>query len=304
MSRLTQPPITDGDALDAASLNDRFTQFTQSGTLNAFNTRDAAFDLPAFKYGNTRFLAKNLAVGTIGQNDWKHGAYRTYTGQTTGASPYTVETTAPAATPLSFGPLGFTLSANVHVLRVYWDLSVRPRWEGTKPWEGGATFFTFNMNGGGTDNVFSGYGCWAFWLQWDITSNALTNFENVPGQGDFNGNTPGTSGPRGGNTLANCQSTSVVQSVIEYGDSANEGKPQSIVTHTVGWTTTDGAWHYVRPDGAADLTVYGVRVVFSGPFGAHNNANVNYLVRNDSVAASARLDVQAGSLQALLMRTE
>lgn len=301
MSRLTQPPIEDGDDLTAASLNDRFTQFGQSGALNRFNTRDAAFDLPQFKRANTRFLAKNMAVTVIGQNDYKHGAYRTYTGQGTGTSPYTVETTAPAATPLSFGTLGFTMSADVHVLRVYWDLSVRPRWEGTKPWEGGATFFTFNMNGGGTDNVFSGYGCWAFWLQWDITSNALANFVNVPGQGDFNSVITGS---RGGERLSACSSTSVLQSVMEYGDSADEGKPQSIVTHTFGWTSTDGAWHYVRPSGTSDLTIFGVRVVFSGPFGAHNQGNVNYLVRNDSVASTARLDVQAGSLQALLMRTE
>jgi hypothetical protein len=300
MSRLTEPTIKDGDAINAASLNDRFTQFSQSGALDQFNTRDAAVDLPHMVAGAGRFLTPAMATTTIGHNDWKHGVYNTYTGQTTGAAPYVVQDITPADTVLSLGPLGFTIEPDVHLLRVYWDLSVRPRWEGTKPWNGGALYFTLPATGGGTVNVFSGYGCWAFWLQWDITSNALTNFVNVPSQLDFNTIVTGT---RGGNPLSACDATSVLQNVVEYGDAADEGTiAGSIVDTPVGWSSTSGSWHYAPTPLA--VTVYGLRVVFTGPLGAHNGGGVNYLVRNDSVASAARLDVQAGALQAMMMRVK
>ena len=148
--------------------------------------------------------------------------------------------------------------------------------------------------------MFSGYGCWAFWLQWDVTDNTLANFVNVPGQGDFN---TVVTGGRGGNALSNCKSTSVLQNVVEYAAAADEGLVVGTPVDTaVGWSSVDGAWHYAQ--GTGSQTVYGLRVVFSGPFGAYNAAGVNYLLRNDSVAASAELDVQDGSLQAMFMRVK
>ena len=300
MSRLTQPPLEDGDDITAASLNDRFTQFTQTAAINAFNTRDAAFDLPPFRAGVSRFLAKNMAVSEMGYNQYKHALYNTFTGQATGAAPWRVTDSGGSDEALSFGATGFTLETN-DMLRVYWDLSIRPRWEGAaRPWLTAALNFSLPQAGGGVAlEISNGYGCWAFWLQWDITDNTLSNFVNVPGQGDFN--TPVVT-TRGGEQLNNCKSTSVAPAIVEYADAVDEGALSgSIVTTPVGWTSVDGAWHYVRPSGS--VTVYGVRVVFSGPFGAYHSGTQNYLVRNDTVASSARLDQQAGSIQALHMRT-
>ena len=45
-------------------------------------------------------------------------------------------------------------------------------------------------------------------------------------------------------------------------------------------------------------------MAFTGPLAAHQAGGVNYLIRNDAVASSARLDVQAGTLQALSMRVK
>ncbi len=298
MSRLTQPPVKDGDDLNAAGLNDRFTQFSQSD-LNQFNTRDAAIDLPQFKGGNLRFLAPQMETRIIGHNDWTHSADTTVTGQVTSASPYIVRDSGGNPTDLSLGVLGMTLKQNTDVLRVYWDLSVRPRWEGSRPWTSSDLIFVFPV-GGSTANCFSGYGCWGFWLQWDITSNALANFVNVPGQGDFN---TIVTGSRGGNTLASCQSTSVVQSVIETGGAPNNGELSGgVLTIPVGWTAVDGAWHYA-PTGS-DQTIYGLRVVFSGPFGAYNIGATNYLIRADNVAGDARLDYNGGGITALKMRVK
>tara|TARA_R110000796_G_scaffold145845_2_gene262440 strand:- start:2693 stop:3589 length:897 start_codon:yes stop_codon:yes gene_type:complete len=298
MSRLTQPPVKDGDAINAASLNDRFTQFTQTD-LNQFNTRDAAIDLPQFKGGVTRFLAPQMFIGAIGANDWKHATDVTATGQVTGSLPHVVSDAAGAATPLSFGATGMTLTQNEEMLRVYWDMSVRPRWEGTRPYTASDLIWVFST-GGSTQNVFSGYGCWAFWLQWDITSNALANFVNVPGQGNFNGIVTGS---RGGNPLSTCQSTSVVQSIIETGGAPNNGKLSGgVLTIPVGWTAVDGAWHYL-PTGSSP-TIFGVRVVFSGPFGAYNVGATNYLIRADNVAGDARLDYNGGGITGLKLRVK
>ena len=297
MSRLIQPPIEDGDNIDAAGLNNRFTQFNQAGTIDEFNVRDAAFDLPQFEMGNSAWLSKDMAVKEMGWNLWKHTSDWTFAGQTTGLLPYRVKDAAGADDVLSFGPLGFTLNTG-DLLRIYWDLSVRPRWEGTRPWVGAALTYTFPGVLGNVE-IFSGYGCWAFWLQWDITSNALANFVNVPNQGDFNTPVVAT---RGGEYLSNCESTSVIQSVVEYATSFQNGTALGALSDTpMGWTTADGSWHYPRSAPSA-LTVYGARVVFSGPFGAYHGPTRNYLVRNDSVADDAFLDHQAGSIQALVMR--
>ena len=298
MSRLTQPAIQDGDTLDAASLNDRFTQFNQPGALNAFNLRDAAIDLPHFKAGaSDDWLTTAFYVGGIGWNDWKHGSYHTFTGQLTGAAPHVVLDSGSAADYLSFGASGAVIATG-SLLRVYWDLSVRPKWVGVRPWTGAALTLTFPNGSGGTRDVFSGYGCWAFWLQWDITSNALTHWVNVPGQGDFNSLGGGT---RGYSNLTDIDATSIIQSVIEGSDLSQTGAVLSISDNPVGWSSGDGARHYKAA--AGPVTVYGVRVVFTGPLGAHNTGGVNSLMRNDTVAASAKLDQQMGTIQAIVMRT-
>ena len=300
MSRLVQPAVRDGDAIDAASLNNRFTQFSQSNALNAFNTRDAAFDLPHFVGGINRFLMPAMFDRVIGQNDWKHGSYRSETGQVTGAAPHIVKDGAGVTTPLDFGPLGVTLDANIHALRVYWDLSIRPKWASRGSYNVTNLLFEINDGSGGDKGHFSGYGCWAFWLQWDITSNALTSFVNVPGQGDFN---TVVAGGNGGELLSDCESTSVMQSVVETANLPDNGKtPRTPIDYPMGWTSVDGAWHHVPS--ITSLTVYGVRVVFSGPFGAWNTGGDNYLIRVDSTAADASIDYNGGGLSAVVMRVK
>lgn len=300
MSRITRGRIVDGDTLNAASLNDRFDDYTQTD-LNGFNLRDGALDLAHFT--NARFLAPEQFSAIIGNNDWTHTSTNTVTGQSTGASPYVTQNASSTDTVLSFGAGGVTVSPG-EVLRVYWDLSVRPRWEGSQPWLADAYLkYTFQDTSGSNVEVANGFGCWAFWLQWDTTSNALTNFANVPGQGTFNTVVVST---RGGNQLDDCQSTSIVPTVHETFISPEDGEATNSSPNkreaVVGWTAADGAWHYLEP--GAGTTVYGLRVVFSGPFGAYTDGTDNYLVRADDAAAAARLDYNGGALQALLMRTK
>ena len=74
--------------------------------------------------------------------------------------------------------------------------------------------------------------------------------------------------------------------------------PTALVENGANWTAVDGAWHHIP---SVNFTVYGLRVVFTGPLGAYHSTD-NYLVRNDAVAGDVELLYNGGQLNALLMR--
>lgn len=293
MSRITTQPAEDGQEVTATDLNSRYTAFSQAGAINAFNTRDAAFDLPQFS--STRFMAPRMATANIGYNDWKHTAFNTDTAPATSASPFLVRDGAGVYTPLSFGASGWTLSTE-QLLRVYWDLSVRPRYTGT-PWLSAGSLGFWAIGSGAATDVASGMSCWAFWLQWDITSNALTNWANVPQQSDFND----AVGILFGGTLGNTMATTVVPPWFESAAGLSNGSFGSTDDYPVGWTGISGDWHH-KP--AAPVTIYGLRVVFTGTLHGWNSGGVNYLVRDDPTNATGdvRIDHNGGRLEAMVMR--
>jgi len=51
MSRINRARIVDGDATTAASLNDRFNDFSQANTVDPVNLRDATVNLPEHRGG-------------------------------------------------------------------------------------------------------------------------------------------------------------------------------------------------------------------------------------------------------------
>jgi len=295
MSRIIRGPIVDGDQVDAADLNTRFTDYNQSGALNAFNVRDGVFDLAHFAPG---FLLQQSATTAIGYNDWKHKTANTVSGQTgTPAAPHIVSDGGATPTVLSFGAGGWTITTT-NILRVYWDLSVRPYYVTARPWTalGALGNYVFPQLGGGTIDVATGVECWPFWLQWDVTSSALANFVDVPGQGDFNT----TVGSYKGNALGSCAATSAVPAFLETAAAPVEGEFNTRLLQDYGWTSAAGAWHYSRTL-PTPLTVYGLRVVFTGVCHSYNTGGANYLVRDDVVSTNARLDYNGGSLQAVVM---
>lgn len=293
MSRLTNKPISDGDAIDAASLNTRYADFTQT-TLNEFNTRDAAIDLPQFT--SAKFMVPEFAQRLIGHQAWTHTTFNTVAGQLTGAVPHVIRDSAGLSTPLALGA-GWLVSPG-QVLRVYWDLSVKPHWLTFDPWIGTDWTWTFpGQPAPNVEEVGNGSGCWAFWLQWDTTDATLTNWTNVPTQESFNTVVVGT---RGGNLLGNCQATSIVPATHDFFADPQDGSADSRTGGDVGWTSVDGAWHYIP---GSPITIYGLRVVCTGPLGAYHAAS-NWLIRaEDALVADAELYYNGGSLQALLMRT-
>jgi hypothetical protein len=295
MSRLTNKPVLDGDPINAASLNTRFSNFTQTD-LNEFNVRDAAIDLPQFTAA--KFMAPRLASRQIGNYVFDHATYNTVAGQLTGAAPHVISDSGGTPTQLATGGIaGWTISPD-ELLRVYWDLSVRPRWDSETPLIGSDLEWTFpHPTGVGVERISNGTVCWAFWLQVDVTSSALTNWVNVAQQGSFN--TVITAG-RGGNLLSSCAATSILPAFNQVASNPNNGKFDTRMSAVdIGWTSVDGAWHF-RP--GSPTTVYGIRVVCTGPLGAYHAAS-NWLIRTeDAVVAAADLDYNGGGLQALVMR--
>lgn len=300
MTRIAIPVVEDGDKITAASINSRLTPFTQVGTLDAANVRSAGVDLAQFS--STRFMAPKIAHTSIGYNRYKHDLFNTVSGQQTGATPHIVSDSGGTPTVLSLGATGFSLTTS-DILRVYWDLSVRSLWPvGVREWLNANLVQQFKEFDGTTNiRVSNGHACWAFWLQWDVTSAALTNFVNTPTQGSFNTVVVGT---RGGNLLSNCDSTSVQCALEEYPGNLSSGQFTTFSRPGGGdagcnWTGVDGAWHFAP---SSPLTVYGLRVVFTGVLGAYNNGTANYLVRCDNIYDKVTLDYNGGQLGALLMR--
>jgi len=295
MSRIIQPPVNDGQAVTATDLNTRFTAFSQSNAINAFNTRDAAFDLPQFS--NARFMAPRMATAVIGYNDWKHTAYNSDTAVAGVQAPFLVRNSAGVYTPLAFGPTGWALAAG-EVMRVYWDLSVRPRYTGT-PWLTAGALGFYDIGSGGHTTVATGASCWCYWLQWDITSNALANWVDVPQQSDFNN----TVGNLHGTSLDFCMASTVVPPWIDTASGLQNGSFASTNDYPVGWTGISGDWHYAP---AAPVTVYGLRVVFTGVLHSYHTGGTNYLVRDDVVSGTGNcfIDHNGGSLEAMTMRMQ
>jgi len=139
--------------------------------------------------------------------------------------------------------------------------------------------------------------CWAFWLQWDTTSNALVNWTNVPLQSDFND----AVGILKGASLANTVGTTVVPPWFDTASGLHTGDMASTDDYPVGWTGISGDWHY-QP--GAPVTIYGLRVVFTGTLHGWNSGGTNYLVRDDPTNATGHvfMDHNGGRLEAMVMR--
>jgi hypothetical protein len=308
MSRIIRGPIVDGEEIKAGPLNDRFTDFTQTN-LNQFNTRDAAIDLPQFERSGQRGFMVPVATDTeIGEASLKHTTSVTLNGQITApTTPYIIGDASPAPTVL--GPLGVGL-VNVttdNVLRVYWHLNVRPKYTGS-PWletDTPSPAYDMDASGGGQQGVFTSGTCWVIYLQWDITSPALTNWTEVPFQGDYR---TAITGGVVGDALSDCTAASVVPAWITYSDADDRivvGSPHNIGV-PVGWRSVSGCYYYDASMAGEISTVYGLRLVAKGPMHPYNVGGVNYLVHQTAVSGDTGTDVQlehtGGRLGIILQR--
>jgi hypothetical protein len=298
MSRINRARIVDGDQATAASLNDRFDDFSQANALDRFNLRDAAVDLPQLAK-SPDFQAPFVQVDNIGKVDLLHASPVSVTGFTSApyTSPHIVEDGAGNPTFATYtGGLSITPG---QVLRIYWSLSVDADLTGT-PETVGFQSVQVTHSGGSGAAVSTSAGCFVAWLQWDITSSALGAWTEVPGQGDFKTQF----GSNYGNTLSDCRATTVIPLWASYPSSLSEGQPTTArTTNSMGWRGISGAWHY---NSATTFTVYGLRLVLIGAM--HPNrvsvATPNNLVMDTGVGTRATLEYTGGQLVTFLNRVK
>jgi hypothetical protein len=305
MSRINRPPIQDGDEVAAAGLNVRYGDFSQSD-INQFNTRDGAIDLPQFELPSRHHMARVATSVQIGKSDFYHDAPVVLNGQT--ALPSTPYVIGDGVSDTVLGPLNLALVTvdDTNVLRVYWSLNVEPRFTGT-PWTTASTpsaTYEVAQHGGGNKGIVTNGTCWVIYLQWDITSPALTNWTEVPYQGDFDTNPTGTIR---GELLENTAATTVVPAWVTRHDADNREADGNTVATKIGWRGVSG--HYTYDSSmAGNVTVYGLRLVVKGPMHPFNHNGRNYLVQQPDIVSQAGTNLQlahtVGRLGFILHRTK
>jgi hypothetical protein len=296
MSRIVRVPYQPGDLADASRLNADFSAFAQTGAVDGSNLRDAALDLPQFANNIIILNAAQVEVGT-GAAGWQHNAPRTAPSSVAAPATKTPLVNG-AGNPTPLGPFAWTLNAG-DVLRVYWDLSVRPRYTGT-PWTSGDGEIQIEKSGGGNHTINMGAHCWLVSLQWDVTSGSLTNFVEVSGQTSYTSAVGGRTGGKLSDSPASVPVPAWKLSTTNI-DNGAWGGSSTEIDEGPGWTSACGAWYYLPP---APITVYGIRLVIHGIYHPAQTATENYLVVDTAVGgANQYLEYDGGELVAIHQRT-
>jgi hypothetical protein len=198
---------------------------------------------------------------------------------------------------MSFGA-GLTISTD-EILRVYWNLSVKPNPSNNWNTAGSLSFYPFPGTGGSTRAASTWGAVWAFYLEWDTTSSALGAFVPVAGQGNFQQ----LYGGQYGSTLAECQATSVVPADLRYADPQLGELASDSTRGNIKWRGISGSWYYPRTSGF--VTVYGLRLVVKGIMHPWNNASTtNYLVHDTTFSTGSSLEYTSGNLSVLKQRVK
>jgi len=293
MARIIRGRIEDGDTIAALDLNGRFSDYNQSD-LNQFNHRDAAHDLPQFS--TTPFMLLNSGEVNIGKSDVYHASPITIAGQTTmPASPVAIQDGGGTPTVLNLGASGITVKTD-EVLRVYWNLSVRPVINSGTPSRTGFSFYTFDDTGGGTTTLSTNVGCWILFLQWDVTNNTLTNWTEVPSQDDYTTNFTGT---LYGAPLEDSMSVTPIPAWQDNAaGAANDGEVDGTTRtqQAIGWRGVGGSY-LLNP--GTNRTIYGLRVVAKGVMHSYNTGGINYLIHDPTPSADVELQYTGGKLNYL-----
>ena len=307
MSRITRGRVDVGETADASTLNGTYADFNQPAALNAYNTRDQAFDLPHI---NAPIILNQKSVA-LANTSILHGPLNISTAPVTtnSAAPITtaVANRAGTQTPLDLSSAPWSM-VDGDVLRVWWNLSVNPYYTGT-PWAvalpaAALGQISVPLIGGGNTLGYDSLYCWVIYLQWDITSAGLLNWTAVPGQTAFNS----AIDTHVGGTVADMPASSVVSAWTVY-EPGNADEGEIPVGGAVGveqkWFSNYGMWAYPA---TGAVTIYGLRLVITGvfhPWHRTTGSNENSLVYDTAVSAGAyavELRYQGGRLNAVHMR--
>lgn len=295
MSRIDRSRVVAGDSIDATELNDTYDDYTQTAALDGDNTREQAFDLPHFTNVS---IVKDTGTALLGNVGLSHTGTTTSVASSTSTPVlHPVQNNAGTETFLDFSSDPWVI-ANTDVLRVWWNLSVLTEYTGS-PWDGLSARgrYTIPNTTSGTQVLTDGMHCWLAYLEWDITSAALTDFEPVTDQSaptnTIDGNT--------GQFVSDMNASSIISPWMVHSFAfATEGKmgnAGSGISH--GWHAAQGMWCNAP---ASQTTVYAIRLVITGllhPAHESTGNNRNALIYDYNVAAT--LKYLGGRLSALQM---
>lgn len=309
MSQLTsRPPLSDEAVLDASELNARFTDFASATvSIDPTNLRDGAVDLP--QYAPQQIVRPNGAyTETLGCNEFDTvtdllTTVLTATPSTAPTAPIPV-TDATSANPsiISFGGTGRIITL-VDVLRVSWSLKAQLRFTGT-PYDSVGALGQFDIENTSSVviTVTDGMHAVPFYLEWDITSNALANFVAVPDQTTFQTSINIPAGGVIAGQIAECSAATFFPAWVARGAGVVNGRAAGDIVYGRGFRTVRGSWVYSPPIGE---TCFGIRVVFM-PALYHPCTQVSTGIAHmayDAIAsATCVLDLQSGFITAIVQR--
>lgn len=290
MSRIQSSSFQPGETVTAALLNEKFddivTVTTGSGTtgLDDANFRSESIDI----------LQMNT-VGTSGKadiilRDWKlqdnglsQSGGTNYTSTINTNLP--VEVNHAAGTRLVWAA-GQQLATG-DILRCHWSVYI-PEYGYTEALFGGAILPAFDQQL---------EPCWCIWLQWDITSNALANWVEVPNQGNLRSNFVTSEG----STVDSLQATMTIPHGTRYDNAGAQAHLQQ----------TRAMYHraYAYVNGGAAVTIYGIRMVINGlyhPLNSANTANLNALAKDNANPgwSGQTINIASARLLGLIQRTD
>jgi hypothetical protein len=309
VSQLTaRPPLSDEAVLDASELNARFTDFASATvSIDPDNLRDGAVDLP--QYAAQQIIRSGGAfTETLGPDDWDTVTNLLTTTLTATPNPAptapvpVTDASAGNASIINFGLAGRTITL-VDVLRVSWSLKAQLRFTGA-PYDTAGALGQFDISNfaPATITVTDGMHAVPFYLEWDITSNALTNFVAVPGQTTFQTSINIPAGGVIGGKIEECSAATFLPAWVARGVGVSDGKATGDLVYARGWRTVRGSWLYTPPLG---VTCYGIRVVFM-PALYHPASQVTtldaFMVYDSVASATCVLDLQSGFLTAIVQR--
>ncbi len=309
MSQLTaRKALSEEPVLDAANLNARFTDFASATvSIDANNLRDGAVDLP--QYAAQQIVRPGGAfTETLGCNDWDTvtNIVTTVLTATPAPPPATptpvVDSTLANPSIINFGITGRTITL-VDVLRVSWSLKVNLAFVGT-PYDTAGALGQFDLSNfvPATITVTDGMHAVPFYLEWDITSNALANWVAVPGQTTFQTPINIPAGGVTGGKIEECSAATFFPAWVARGVGINAGRATNDVIYARGWRTVRGSWLYTPPIG---VTCYGIRVVYL-PALYHPATQLvtgkAFMVYDSVASTGCTLYTQSGFITAIVQR--
>ena len=261
MSRITaRPAIGTLTTITAAELNNRFDDFEAafaSNSINADNIRDGAIDLPQLASGQ---ICKGLGEAMLGPGDWDLTTNLTTITAYDSTNPLPWSTPTPITDPTAASPsrlewpAGLTMESG-DLFEVWWNLNVLATVvnHAVLNTAGSLSRRTYPDGAGGVVGN-DGQSVWLFYLEWDITSNALANWVPVAGQTSYDQSYGGSWG--GPLTSSGAAAYACINIVRANGLSTTT--ITTVTSYDTDWDTIQGFWAYAPPGNRA---LYGLRVV-------------------------------------------